>query len=402
MKTTPFILFVVLCTLTTINAQAPIFSQFYANRVFLNPAYAGFDPGTTITLNHRSQSFGVPDGSFNTFPESYRSYSATVNMNLPCLFGGNFGLAVSAFHDETGFAPLEVSGGGFALSYNQRLLETAKRTKYGVIKGRLDLLSGFNFDFAQRRLSSDHLIYSDYLDPVHGLDDTVVPDIQMSSNWYPNMGSGFILRYFRDGKKIFKNRKHRARIHGQLYSLGMSFGNINRPEASLRESASDYQLPMRMTIHGGAAFFRKHHNKAQNRFLWSPQLRYDWHPENDLKLFTVGAYVVERAFYLGAFYQSNPDNRFPTLARNTQTLILNTGFSLKSFSKYQNYFLDKIDAEDLIFGISYDINLTGLKSGTTLGALEFNLRINFDSNKNKSCPIPGIYRLYNGECPVNF
>ena len=100
-------------------SQDPYFSQFFANRVYLNPAYAGFDPGTTITLNYRNQWIGLPGGTLSSFNNSFETYNATVNFQIPCFLQSedlNFGTAFSVFYDEAGEAPFQTTGLGWAFS----------------------------------------------------------------------------------------------------------------------------------------------------------------------------------------------------------------------------------------------------------------------------------------------
>ncbi|MCB0632976.1 MAG: PorP/SprF family type IX secretion system membrane protein [Lewinella sp.] len=370
--------------------QDPHFSQFYANRVYLNPAYAGFDNGTTVTINYRDQWFGIPDGNIGTFSRSFRTYDATVDMNLPCLYGGNFGLAVMAHRDDAGAAPLRTEGAGLAASFNL-MVDQSKHTRY-------DITIGGRFGMSHRRLGSNYLIYSDYLDPILGLDRTQLSDVGLSSSWYPVLGAGILFRRFSDGSVRYQ--QGRRKVLGNQQVLGISFSNINRPDVSLREAAAEYHYPMRVTVHAGAAFFNKPHAKTVNYFTFAPQFRLDL--QEDLSLLSVGFYVLQNNFYLGAFYQTNPFSKGQTLAANTRTLILSTGVSVRALSKHRSYFLDKIDASDLVIGFSYDVNMSGLDSSKTLGVLELNMRINFNSDKNRECAIPANYRLYDGECPVNF
>jgi len=51
---------------STLLAQDPNFTQFYSNRIYMNPAYAGADPGMRLNLNYRRLWASVP-GQFQTF-----------------------------------------------------------------------------------------------------------------------------------------------------------------------------------------------------------------------------------------------------------------------------------------------------------------------------------------------
>ena len=55
--------------LSSVDAQDPAFSQFYANKLYLNPAFAGSQEGLTLSTAYRNQWSYVP-GGFNTYAVS--------------------------------------------------------------------------------------------------------------------------------------------------------------------------------------------------------------------------------------------------------------------------------------------------------------------------------------------
>ncbi len=215
--------------------QDPNFSQFFANPVYLNPAYAGFDAGTTITLNSRDQWFGIPDGDQLPGTSGYRTYNVTVNQQLPCVMGSewaNFGLAFSAFGDYAGSAPLKTEGFGFAASYEQKLLDNRKL--------RFDLRVGGQYSRMWKSLEANASIYSYQLDPIDGFQGTS-QDLQFKSDGYDNGNTGVLIRG--------RYRKNKDIQH--LFTLGYSMSNINRPNISLLDGASLTKLNRRHTIHTG-------------------------------------------------------------------------------------------------------------------------------------------------------
>jgi len=58
-----------------LKAQDPVFSQFYAAPLQLNPAFAGNTYAPFVTLNYRSQWSGFTDFStYNTYAASFSQF----------------------------------------------------------------------------------------------------------------------------------------------------------------------------------------------------------------------------------------------------------------------------------------------------------------------------------------
>lgn len=394
------ILAILLFILENGNTQDPHFSQFYANQVYLNAAYAGFDPGTTLTLNHRNQWFGTPDGSVGN-QASFRTYNATLGIRIPCLLESentNLGLAVSAFKDDTGSAPLTTQGLGGAWSIEQ----TLKKTKSN--RGRTALRFGTQFTFMQRSLSSNYLIFTNQLDPVIGVINNPLSG-GGSSPIYSNLNAGILLRHTYNGGK--RGRKSKKLNHQNFqYTLGFHIANITRPNISLQGLSNEYRLPMRFTLHGGFIHQIISRRGVSAPIHLAPQFRID--RQGKLNLYTFGTYVFSKAYYFGSFYQFNtgrPDVAEPilngNLLRNTHILNFNAGIDLKTLLDFGvNY---KKRRNGIVLGVSYDFNLSGLSSGATFGTVEINLRYNFSKGgKSKQCGAIHKSELYNGKCPVRF
>jgi type IX secretion system PorP/SprF family membrane protein len=383
-----------------LQAQDPHFSQFFANRVYLNPAYAGLDPGWTVTMNYRNQWFGIPDGDISTFNQSFRTYQVTADLQVPCMFGlddVNGGFALSVFRDEAGGAPFVTQGAGLAFSHEQQLIRKGNKNTFLKLR-RLDLRMGGQLSFMQKAIDGNYFLYSDQLDPVVGIIEN--PSVlQLSSRWFPNVNAGFMFRGYR----------YRSEQRNTLFTVGFSFSNVNQPNESIREVAEAFKLPMRFTFHAGTTHRITNYKGVRAPAYISPQFRWDSQSAFRLNLHSVGAYVFSKGYYTGLFFQYNFPNannagNLPLsnnfLFKNTSTLILNAGVDLKSvFDLNQTW---KRRKSGIVLGFTYDVNLTGLTSNNSLGVLEFNLRMNFDNGGPRDCGEIGRFELYGGKCPVRF
>ena len=345
-------------------AQDPHFSQFYANRIYLNPSYAGFDPGKTFNLNFRNQWPGIPDGDVAASATSFRTVNATGDFRLPCFSGiqhFSMGLAGSIFRDAAGRAPLVGQGAGVALS-------AAKRLKFDKYRSKLDYFDirvGAQMSVMQRKINHDFFIYSNQLDPKWGL--TSDPSLlNLRSELYPNLNAGMMVNF---GNKRFTQ------------SIGVSISNVLEPNQSLRDAPSADILSRRYTGHVGTTV------AVSNNLYVSPQARADFQSGFDLGLFSTGVYLQNEQMYGGMFFQWNKNtlNQISTISPSIQSvnhLIFNIGLDLESIVHLIG---DETLEHSFILGATYDLSLSGLGQQTTKGGVEFSLRMFFDGGKRYSC-----------------
>jgi type IX secretion system PorP/SprF family membrane protein len=389
---------VLLYFFSTIQAQDPYFSQFYANRVYLNPAYAGFDPGTTLTVNYRDQWFGVPDGDASTFLDSYRTFNVTAGFQMPCFLNLediNLGTAISVFSDAAGGAPMRTLGAAFAVSHEQPLVRTGIKSTSKL--KRLDLRLGAQFGFMQKQLRGDYFIYSDFLDPVGGL-ITAPAALNLSSGLYPSLNAGVMLR----------GRISASKYKETLFTAGLSFSNVNQPVEELMDGAGGFTIPARITFHAGTTHKITSFKGIQAPTYIAPQFRWDTQADFRLNLQTIGAYVFSKAYYTGLFVQfpfgaseGDAATFSPVLNRNTVALILNAGIDMAALTDAGKPWRKR--RSGITLGFTYDVNLSGLTSATTLGVIEVNLRANLNNErKRQPCAALGKFELYDGKCPVRF
>jgi type IX secretion system PorP/SprF family membrane protein len=209
--------FFLLCFIQNIKAQDPVHSQFYYNRLELNPAFAGVDgPGKfRLNLFHRNL-YRPIKGPFNS-----SNFSADYS-----LCNANIGLGMIASNEN--------QGDGF--------LQTNK------IEGIINVMLGSRFSNFSAGIKVGGLFqnvdwskytFSDQYDPIFG---NVRPSTNSNivSDFTSTVNLGFGLNF------TTWNRKNNKALN-----LGLSGNNLNDPNLGY---LNQYILPKRFTVYGAIIF----------------------------------------------------------------------------------------------------------------------------------------------------
>ena len=128
-----------LCAATNIAiAQDPTFTQFYANPIYLNPAFSGSHGCARFSLNYRNE-WPKISGNYQTYSASYDQYFRSIS--------GGIGVLVT--HDEQGQGTIKTSMLGLAYSYHLKLSR------------KFSLLFGARAAWYQKSLDWDKLTFGD-------------------------------------------------------------------------------------------------------------------------------------------------------------------------------------------------------------------------------------------------
>ena len=103
------LLLITLCiigTTTDLRAQDPQFTQFYANPLYLNPAFAGTARCPRICMNYRNQ--------WPNLSGTYVTYSASYDQHIDAISGG-LGLIVT--QDDQAHGTLKSTNASLMYSY---------------------------------------------------------------------------------------------------------------------------------------------------------------------------------------------------------------------------------------------------------------------------------------------
>jgi len=346
-------------TSLNLNAQDPSFSQFYANKIYLNPALAGTEQGLNVISSYRNQ--WIAAGGFTT-------YSVSADLQEPCLKSA---FSVSAFYDTEGDAALETYGfsGIYAYTIPFNIDNNSSSGRMG--KGNVHV--GFKGGYIQQRINWDNLVFSDQIDPIHGVVRPTAAEIGLSNVGFADFSGGIAWRqdWFLKHKRGIKNTKYPIRT-----IVGFSMHHILRPIQSFNNLSTTY--PRKYTFHAGAkipvAVARRTTSGWKKKFYIVPNIKIDWQGENDealnlakSRIVSYGVYIqTPSPLYFGLMLQ-HQDLGFDF--NNTDALIATLGYDIGEKNEVA-----------YTIGTSYDFNVGGL-STTGGGVLELSLRVRFQGTQ---------------------
>jgi type IX secretion system PorP/SprF family membrane protein len=308
-------------------AQDPTFTQFYANRTYINPAYAGADLGLRFNFNYRNLWTAIP-GDFST-------YSGGIDMGDPNLFGGIGFLAVASNEGEG-----QLQTQRYSFMYSYRLI---------VIPRMFDLHFALDAAYMKKEIKDwNAFIFSDQLHPIYGnINPTSVQQPERLFVEMPDFTVGTMARFnmkMGGGSRSMRSRKMVAN------TLGFSAHHITQPNESLL--GRNEKMPIRFLGHY-SALIPLSKSRAKNPFYLSPNLMYE-HQRN-LSTMNVGMYALRAPVMIGVWYRN--EMRFE--ANDTDALMFNVG--VRGTNRRKSFMYQ--------IGYSYDLTLSRL-AGSTAGSHE--------------------------------
>jgi type IX secretion system PorP/SprF family membrane protein len=326
-----------------VRAQDPQFSQFYANPLYLNPAFAGGDLAPRIMMNYRNQWPGLA-ANYVTTSFGVDHYFSNVNSGVGLLF----------VNDTQGTGSLRTSEISAQYAYQLKLSETTA------------LRLGLQGTYANRRADLRELTFGDQYSN-RGFTGTPTAD-PIAANGTPSIG----YMSFASGLLLYSDK----------YWVGVAAHHINRPQQGFFQVADGTRLPLKGSIHAGLripfAGFTGLGDEWDREKTISPAILYKFQGKYDQ--LDLGVYITYSPIVLGLWYRGLPIKKYVDNISNRESLIALVGYRQDRFS----------------FGYSYDITISslGLPSG---GSHEISLAYTFDfepsprhrvrrKDKQLSCP----------------
>lgn len=189
-------------------AQDPEFTQFYANPLYLNPAFAGTAHCPRVSLNYRNQWPGI-SGSFVTTSASY-------DQHVDALSGG-IGLLV--WNDRAGEGTLTTTNVSGIYSYQI------------PVTRRFSIKAGIQGTWAQKKVDWSKLTFGDMIDARRGF-------IYNTNEIQRDEPANYV--DFSAGVLGFSEK----------YFVGFAAHHLTEPDESVIEGTSP--LPRKFTFHAGA------------------------------------------------------------------------------------------------------------------------------------------------------
>lgn len=280
-------------------AQDPTFTQFYANPLYLNPAFAGSNGCPRFAMNYRNQ-WPSLTGNFVTYSASYDQYFKSIN--------GGFGAML--MHDQQGKASIQTST--LALFYSYHLKVNRKFT----------MLFGARAAWMQKFLDWDKLTFGDMIDPRRGFIYQTGDVPRGGSRGFFDASAGFV----GFSKKFF---------------FGFAAHHLNRPNESMIIGNS--QLPIKLTAHIGADIPLGGKSRYQNVTSVMPNIIYQY--QNGFMELNLGTYIKYGNFQAGFWF------------RNRDAFILALGINTGNFKLGYSYDVTVSKLNNGVSGGSHEISM---------------------------------------------
>ncbi|MFY7991026.1 MAG: type IX secretion system membrane protein PorP/SprF [Fluviicola sp.] len=300
MKNVKFLV-ILSCLLSTSNlmAQDPTFTQFYANPLYLNPAFAGSHGCPRFSLNYRNE-WPSLSGNYVTYSASYDQYFKNIS--------GGFG--VLATHDQQGKGTINTSMLGLIYSYHLK------------VNRKFAMLFGARAAWYQKFLDWDKLTFGDMIDPRRGFIYSTGDQRRGGSRGFFDASAGFV-------------------GYSKHFFFGFAAHHLNRPNESVIIGNSP--MPMRFTGHIGAEIPLGSQSKYSNSTSIMPNIIYQY--QQGFQEINIGTYVKYGSFNAGAWF------------RNRDAFILTIGINTGTFKVGYSYDVTVSRLNNGVSGGSHEVSL---------------------------------------------
>lgn len=312
-----FFLFLLMCSGIAFS-QDISFSQFYANPLYLNPAFSGSVGVPRVALQYRNQ--------WHSFNNAFTTYSAAFDIPVKKLQGGIGGYLLNDAQADGILKMLQIN-----LSYAVFIRLSENYRLHGALQ------AGYN----QNSLNTSRLVFADNLDPNYG-----------------NHGSSGELATLTDPNFAFVDFSAGILIYSQRLFYGIAAHHLTEPNQSFYQGIDEFaRLDRKYSAHFGARLPVYLYGHNRKKFDISPQ--FIAQIQGKSQQLNYGIFATKSGITIGTWFRQNFGLRY-------DAVIFMVGFMKRSWQI--NY--------------SYDFTVSGLRGasgGTSEISLTFLLNRAEDS-----------------------
>lgn len=342
-------------------AQDPQYTQFYANPLYLNPAFAGATSEGRLSANYRNQ--------WPSLAANFITYSASYDQYIPAIRGG---IGVFMNHDR-----IQIDGKSDLPPFNSTVFN-AYYSYVAPLNDKLALQLGLSAGVISRTLNFNHLIFYDQI-----MDNGTISPSSLDS---PELGSAA------------RNSKVDFSTGGLLYSesvwLGVAVSHLGQPNMSIY--GNEDKIPMKFSVHGGYKIdFSKLTRGRTDANEMSLTPAFNYKRQGASQQLSLGAYFNYQPILLGFWYRGIPIDVFDSnSSQGSQAGSTNTITNQDAIS-----ILTGIMTPRFSIGYSYDITIGNGLRGSTGGTHEISITYHLSTDLDYSSGRPKRSRFGKLYCP---
>lgn len=238
-------------------AQDPEFTQFYANPLYLNPAFAGSAKCPRLSLNFRDQ--------WPSLKGNFVNYSASYDQH----FDGFGGVGLLFLNDKAGEGTLTTTNISAIYSYQLN------------VSREFSIRAGFQGTYVQKSIDWDKLTFGDMIDPRYGfIYSTQEVRPGETSKSFVDISAGLLF--------------YTTKFYG-----GVAVNHLTEPEESFIRPVEGSTLPMKITAHAGA-LLPLGSGRDEDTYI-SPNILYQ--KQRDFEQLNIGVYISKSPIVGGLWYR---------------------------------------------------------------------------------------------------
>lgn len=271
-----------------VYSQDALFSQPGANKLYLNPAFAGINEVASVFVGYRNQ---WPD-----LNASFVSYCMSYEQPVDYLHGTLAFLLVN-----------DMQAKGIIKNFSLAAMYAYKMH----VRRYTRLRAGLQATYGQHSLSSSMLRFADMFDPsTRQLSNTSQEVIQSQNHNFIDFSGGLMLDFFHPSANA-------------LYYVGVAVNHLTQPK-----NPSGIVLNRKYTVHAGTNFPLQYSRLGKEKIRMNPVIIYQ--KQSMFEFFQYGSSFLTEQYAFGAALRHN-------VTFHLATIVLHFGIKTSSYSFTYSY-----------------------------------------------------------------